>query len=152
MSETQFTVEEVERDGETMLRIETLDTSNSISEVTNSVILTQNLEAYISSDTLGENNTENYNDPLNVSDIEVDDIVIDLEEPQWSDDRLMRVTDVTSIPANEYGMSDGQTLADKNPNYPEYSPVIFCTLSDEMDIQAYPYDRIEFKHRPEKPE
>ena len=150
MSETQFTVEEVERDGEKMLRIETLDTSNSISEVTNSVILTQNLEAYIGSDTLGENNTESHNDPLNVSDLEFDDIVIDLEEPQWSDDRLMRVTDVTSIPANEYGMSDGETLADKNPNYPEYSPVIFCTPSDEMDIQAYPYDRIEFKHRPEK--
>jgi hypothetical protein len=150
MSETQFTVEEIERDGEKMLRIETLDTSNSISEVTNSVILTQNLEAYIGSDTLSENSTENYNDPLNVSDIEFDDIVVDLEEPQWSDDRLMRVTEVTSVPANEYNMGDGETLADKNPNYPEYSPVIFCTPSDETDIQAYPYDRIEFKDRPKQ--
>jgi len=151
MSETQFTVEEIERDGEKMLRIETLDTSNTISEVINSVILTQSLEAYFGNETSEENN-QNQNDPLNVSDIQYGDIVVDLEEPQWSDERLLRVTEVTSIPANEYNMGDGETLADKNPNYPEYSPVIFCTPSDEMDIQAYPYDRIEFKHRPEKTE
>jgi len=150
MSETQFTVEEIERDGEKMLRIETLDTSNTISEVTNSVILTQSLESYIGSETIDNVNIKNQNDSLNVSDIECDDIVVDLEEPQWSDDRLMRVTEVTSIPANEYNMGDGETLADKNPNYPEYSPVIFCTPSDETDIQAYPYDRIEFKDRPKQ--
>jgi len=139
MSETEFTVEEIERDGEKMLRIETLDTSNTISEITDSVILTQNLEAYVDSEI--SNNTD-YPFPLN-ADIEPGDIVLDLNPPEWSENNLMRVKSTSIKKANQWHINENTTVADKNPEYSENSHIVCCQPQGTSQTYAYPRDRLE---------
>jgi len=89
MSETvtedvEFTVEEITRDNETMLRVQVIDTSSNINRVIESTVLTQNLEAYIGSETIQEeiDNTEDEKTFPEVSEIEPGDIVRDLNAPE----------------------------------------------------------------------
>lgn len=145
--DVEFTVEEITRDNETMLRVEVIDTSNSINRVIESTVLTQNLEAYIGSETLsGDNNTENEKTFPEVSDIEPGDIVRDCNAPSWSDNNLMIVNSVSNTPANEHYIDDDlqyTTVADENPEYPADSPVITCKPTVDSNLYAYPSDRLE---------
>jgi hypothetical protein len=153
MSETQFTVEEIERDGEKMLRIDVIDTSDTIRTVTNSTILTQNLEAYIGSEKI-ENTDSGIKDfpfPLD-SDITPGDIVLDLNPPEWVDNGLMRVKSTSNQIAKEWFIDANTTVADKNPEYSENSHVICCKPSKDSDIYAYPRDRLELTDYEQIPE
>jgi hypothetical protein len=152
MSETlsedvEFTVEEVTRDNETMLRVQSIDTSDSINRVIESTILTQNLEAFIGGETLSEDSsTERKKTFPEVSDIEPGDIVRDLNAPDWSDNDCMIVTSVSNTPANEHYINDDlqyTTVADENPEYPADSPVITCKPTRDSSLYAYPSDRLE---------
>lgn len=152
MSETvtedvEFTVEEITRDNETMLRVQVIDTSSNINRVIESTVLTQNLEAYIGSETIQENNnTEHEKTFPEVSEIEPGDIVRDLNPPAWSDNNLMIVNSVSNVPANERYIDDDlqyTTVADANPEYPEDSPVITCKPTVDSDLYHYPSDRLE---------
>lgn len=145
--DVEFTVEEITRDNETMLRVEVIDTSNSINRVIESIVLTQNLEAYIGSETLSEDNsTENEKTFPEVSDIEPGDIVRDCNAPSWSDNNLLIVNSVSNTPANEHYIDDDlqyTTVADENPEYPADSPVITCKPTVDSNLYAYPSDRLE---------
>jgi hypothetical protein len=145
--DVEFTVEEITRDNETMLRVDVIDTSNSVNRVIESTVLTQNLEAYIGSETLSENNnTEREKTFPEVSDIEPGDIVRDCNAPSWSDNNLMIVTSVSNTPANEHYIDDDlqyTTVADENPEYPADSPVITCKPTVDSNLYAYPSDRLE---------
>jgi len=153
MSETvtedvEFTVEEITRDNETMLRVQVIDTSSNINRVIESTVLTQNLEAYIGSETIQEeiDNTEDEKTFPEVSEIEPGDIVRDLNAPEWSDNNLMIVNSVSNVPANERYIDDNlqyTTVADENPEYPADSPVITCKPTVDSDLYDYPSDRLE---------
>lgn len=145
--DVEFTVEEITRDNETMLRVQSIDTSNSINRVIESTVLTQNLEAFIGGKTLSEdNNTEHEKTFPEVSDIEPGDIVRDCNPPEWSDNNCMIVSSVSNTPANEHYIDDDfqyTTVADKNPEYPADSPVITCKPTVDSNLYAYPSDRLE---------
>lgn len=145
--DVEFTVEEITRDNETMLRVDVIDTSNSVNRVIESTVLTENLEAYIGSETLSENNnTESEKTFPEVSDIEPGDIVRDCNAPSWSDNNLMIVNSVSNTPANEHYIDDDlqyTTVADENPEYPADSPVITCKPTVDSNLYAYPSERLE---------
>ena len=169
MSETQFIIEEIERDGERMLRVQTVDTSGAIGRVIDSMILTQNLEPHIDGETLNISDNERSDTFPETSDIESGDIVFDSDAPKWTDSSFLLVKEVTDIPADEYylnGDEESYTVADKNPDYKSDSPVIECRPRNgfdspyvecqprnSSDTYLYPYVRLEltdYEHMPKK--
>lgn len=129
MSETQFIIEEIEHDGERMLRVQTVDTSAAIGRVIDSMVLTQNLEPYITGEALDISDNERSKTFPETSEIVPGDIVRDLDAPECADNNLMRVKSVSNKSANEWYVNDDEelyTVADENPDYPSDMPVISC--------------------------
>ena len=69
--------------------------------------------------------------------------------PSWSEDRRVRVIEVTDIPAKDYtidGDTYGRTVADFNPSEPEDAPVVVANYVGATKEYSFPVTRLESLH------
>jgi hypothetical protein len=141
MSEIDFTVEEVVRDGEEMVRLQTIDTSGDIGRVINSEVFTRNLEAYISSPVNDESGQS--------EEITRGDIVRDVEAEEYDyKNRILKVVNRSNFTAGSYLVSNNVTVAEDN-DCPESDTVIECEKESDGKMFAYPESRLELIEKSE---
>lgn len=140
MAEKEFSVEVIERNGETMLRVDMNDTSGRVNRVTDSTILTQSLEKIDSN----QNNTTSETNENTTVHIEEGDIVKDLNAPDWSENNYIVVENITSLSAHEYNIENKyHTVSSLNPDYPRSDTVVECKHELDGDNYAYPISRLQ---------
>jgi len=145
MSEIDFTVEEVMRDGEEMVRLQTIDTSGDIGRVINSEVFTRNLEAYISSPV----NDESRNESNQSEEITRGDIVRDVEAEEYDyKNRILKVVNRSNFTAGSYLVNNDITVAEDN-DCPESDTVIECEKESDGKVFAYPESRLELIEKSE---